>query len=213
MFLLVGDSGTVEMKYFRLGEDEVGDRTQAERYAEGYDPEHPYKLKDGVQVTGAALQRQRQAFFAEEEKSKLVWREKNEIHLRDSAALAASEAETTRERVERERLARAIAERIEHHSAAREAVVEWRFPQLPIKHSTLGAQDDNWTVCRQVSKGVWEAKGVFQTKAGRESWRALFVTFEQSKAVELLYAQSGTATRGNLSEVVRTHGLRAVSTP
>jgi len=56
-----------------------------------------------------------------------------------------------------------VGRRAEMHARALETVRR-RFPVARAQYSTLGAEDDQFTSCRALEAGSWEARGVVQAK-------------------------------------------------
>ena len=75
------DAGT-EIVAVRFGDDTVGDIKGVVDFANGIDPVHGFRLKDGIQVTGKALEAQRDAFLAEKRIAR-----RTDYHQRAKAAL------------------------------------------------------------------------------------------------------------------------------
>ena len=53
--------------------------------------------------------------------------------------------------------------RAKFHRQTRESIEKWLASKATLQHSTLLAQDDAYTACREMGNGLWEARGVVQT--------------------------------------------------
>ena len=110
-------------------------------------------------------------------------------------------AKSAEAQLQRDKLAATARMRIECHRVARERISsEWSMPSTA-KFSTLQAENDQWTTCREIEgEKLWVATGVVDPKGqgiNRLNWKSVCAVYGDSVVVR--FSQLGNRTLGDLT--------------